>query len=410
MTERVKPIDIYENDGSLLGIGPSQVLAFSDFGTATPAEITYDDSAPNDGSWDAGETATLDGTSATLVATGQAYAGVTVTLLGIELADIQLSTPVNIAVLESGGVQYFRFYNDDGSEADPAALLDSLASDLVTALSGSFGPLLQPLVNAIIADPLTFLEQNALLTMDLTAGGSVAFVPCFASGTMIMTRRGEVAVEDLSVGDHVLTLDHGFRPIRWIGKRHLSARQLSLVPNLRPIRIREGALGDGLPCRDLVVSPQHRCLIRSVIAERVTGAREVLVAAKQLVGLNGIEVIEDDQPVIYFHVMFGAHELIMSNGALTESFYPGPMAMKGICAEDRMEIMTLFPEMYTASVEVVMPPARMLVKGSTARVIAARSAKNTKPLIETRTYAANRASREGPVRLSKGEGTAVLQN
>ncbi len=410
MTQRIKPIDIYENQGSLLALGPSQVLAFSDFGTATSTDISYDDSTPNDGNWDAGEAATIDGTSATLLGTGEAYAGVKVTLLGIELADIQLSTPVNVAVLSSGGVQYLRFYNSDGTEADPAALLDSLASDLVTALGGSFGPLLQPLVDAILVDPLTFLENNALLTMDLTAGGAVSFVPCFAAGTMIMTRRGEVAVEDLTLDDHLLTLDHGFRPIRWIGNRYLSSRQLSAAPNLRPIRIREGALGDGLPCRDLIISPQHRCLIRSAIAERVTGKREVLAAAKQLVGLAGIEVIEDDQPVTYYHILLGAHELIMSNGALTESFYPGPMAMKGISSEDRMEIMTLFPEMYTASVDIVMPPARLLAKGTAVRAIAARCAKNTRPLIEARTYVAQRDIREGPMRLSKGEGRSILQN
>ena len=105
-------------------------------------------------------------------------------------------------------------------------------------------------------------------------------VPCFTSGTQIETPNGPRAVETLSVGDEVLTLDHGPQHIRWIGTRHLSRDDLIAKHKLLPVRIKAGALGNGLPHRDLLVSPQHRMLVRSAIAVRMFDAKEVLVPAR----------------------------------------------------------------------------------------------------------------------------------
>ncbi|MGL4822623.1 MAG: Hint domain-containing protein, partial [Plesiomonas shigelloides] len=97
-------------------------------------------------------------------------------------------------------------------------------------------------------------------------------VPCFARGTMIRTENGEVAVEDLVAGDMVYTADRGYQPVRWIGSRRIGSAELMAFPKLRPIRIAAGALGEALPSKELVVSPQHRILISSPVVERVTGA------------------------------------------------------------------------------------------------------------------------------------------
>ncbi|MEZ5869614.1 MAG: Hint domain-containing protein [Defluviimonas denitrificans] len=80
-------------------------------------------------------------------------------------------------------------------------------------------------------------------------------VPCFTPGTMIATDRGEVDVDDLSVGDRVLTMDHGYQEIRWIGRRDLGAEDLARLPKLRPVLIAKHALGEGMPARDLRVAP-----------------------------------------------------------------------------------------------------------------------------------------------------------
>lgn len=387
MPDRTRDIELYQNKGALLTLGSSQTISFTNFDTSTSATVTFDDSAPNDGAWNAGESATVGADPATLIGTGLSYAGVKVTLLGISLVNIQLSTPVRTALLDVNGTQQLHFYNADGSEADPAALVDALASQLVATLNATIIPLpLRALVNGILANPLQFVQNNALLTINLTAGGAVPFVPCFTAGTLIMTRKGEIAVEDLCVGDEVLTVDNGFRPIRWIGSRKLTARQLQLAPQLRPIRIEIGALGNGLPLRPLEVSPQHRCLIRSKIAQRMVGAREVLAAAKHLLSVEGVSVLETDAPITYFHLLLDSHQLLISNGAATESFFLGPMGMSSMSANDRMEIMTLFPDLCTEEAHHVMPPARKLLVGHIAKSIIARAIKDTSPVVEPRVY------------------------
>ncbi|MBD3763710.1 MAG: Hint domain-containing protein [Rhodobacterales bacterium] len=241
-----------------------------------------------------------------------------------------------------------------------------------------------PLVNAILADPLTFLEQNALLTFDLQAGGGVPLVPCFTAGTGIVTRSGERAVETLAVGDEVLTLDHGFQPIRWIGRKALGALDLAERPDLRPIRIAAGALGEGLPERDLIVSPQHRCLVRSDIARRMTGEREVLAAAKHLLGQPGIDPLPAGAEVVYVHILFDRHELVFSNGAVTESFYPGPQGTAALDDAALREIHALFPGLSDGDPNGGPAPARAFLGGHAARSLVKRSVRNTRQLVQRR--------------------------
>ena len=201
-------------------------------------------------------------------------------------------------------------------------------------------------------------------------------IPCFCRGTLIATSRGEVPVEQLEVADMVVTRDHGLRPLRWIGKRSLDAVDLAAAPRLRPIRIAAGALGHGLPSQDLLVSPQHRILVRSEIAQRMFGCAEVLVAAKQLLQIDGFEQV-DMPEVEYFHLLFDEHEIVRSNGAETESLYTGPQALRAVGAAARDEILTLFPQLR----ETPCAAARPLIPGARARKLAQRHAQNGKDLI-----------------------------
>jgi hypothetical protein len=388
MTIRTREIDAYENQGALLTLGPSQVLSFTNFNTPQSGTLQFDDSAPSDKEWDFGESATFEGAPATLQATGEAFAGVTVTLLGINILTVQLSTPVRVAVFSSGGEQYLRFFNPDGSDADPAELLDALVTQVVAGLSGGgFGLILQPLVNAILANPLAYVQQNALLTLNLTGEAGMPVVPCFTAGSMIMTRAGEVPVETLAPGDHVLTVDHGFRPIRWIGKRKLTAADFVRAPHLRPICIQPGALGHGLPIRPLIVSPQHRCLIRSTIAARMSGDREVLIAAKHLTEMPGISVVERPEDVTYVHLLLDQHELLFSDGAITESFYLGEQAIASLDAEARAELLELFPDLACRASNETPQRVRSFMSGHVALRLVERGMRNGKPLVEPKSYA-----------------------
>lgn len=204
-----------------------------------------------------------------------------------------------------------------------------------------------------------------------------SFVPCFAAGTLIRTPEGERPVEELAVGDRVWTRDNGFQAIRWCGQRQLGADDLAANPKMLPVRIRAGALGPNRPERDLIVSPQHRILVRSQIAQRMFSAPELLVAARQLTEVEGIEVVEDSTAVTYVHLLFDRHEVVMSNGAETESLYPGPQAMAAL-GEAAEEIYTLFPQLRSDA--EAFPGARPFASGKRARQLASRHAANARPL------------------------------
>ena len=214
----------------------------------------------------------------------------------------------------------------------------------------------------------------------VNANGTTPYadIVCFDAGTLIRSEAGEIPVQDLRVGMRVHTYDGALRPIRWIGSCTVTAAGLRARPKLRPIRIAKGALGQGLPNRDLRVSPQHRVLIRSKIAQRMFNSAEVLVPAIKLVGLPGITRVEDETSVAYFHILFDQHEVVFSNGAPTESLFTGPEALKYVSPEARAEILALFPDLIAAAPQIHARPVPATGKRQ-ARLIH-RHAKNAQPL------------------------------
>ena len=165
---------------------------------------------------------------------------------------------------------------------------------------------------------------------------------CFTPGTMITTDRGEVAVEHLGNGDRVFTRDNGYQTLRWVGAKTLSVADLVVNPGLRPIRISKGALGDGLPERDMRVSPQHRMLFVGPRAEMLFGEGEVLVAATHLTHLPGVDQVMA-RGITYMHLLFDGHEIIRADGAWTESFQPAERTLNALDDAARGEIEDLFP-------------------------------------------------------------------
>ena len=133
-----------------------------------------------------------------------------------------------------------------------------------------------------------------------------------------------------------------------------------------------------MPAQDLLVSPQHRILIRSHIAQRMFGSSEVLVAAKQLLAINGIEQIAADA-VTYFHILFDQHEIVVSNGAETESLYTGPQALRSVGPAARQEILDLFPQLLDEA--FVVEAARPLSSGRMGRKLAMRQAQQGRALL-----------------------------
>ncbi|WP_298352865.1 Hint domain-containing protein, partial [Rhodoblastus sp.] len=100
------------------------------------------------------------------------------------------------------------------------------------------------------------------------AGGTFVFVSdtaCYCVGTRIATARGDVAVEELRIGDLVRTMSGALRPLKWVGQRAYSARFAGNNPDLLPIRFKAGSLDENVPARDLLVSPKHAMFLDGVL-------------------------------------------------------------------------------------------------------------------------------------------------
>jgi Hint domain len=149
---------------------------------------------------------------------------------------------------------------------------------------------------------------------------------CFCRGTDIATPAGSRKVEGLRAGDTVTTGDGSARKILWVGSTRLSPADLQRQPDQRPIRIAANAIAQGLPQTDLTVSPQHRILFEGPACELMFGEPAVLVAAKHLVGTLA-EVARPTGDVEYFHILLADHDMLISNGLLTESFQPARRTM-----------------------------------------------------------------------------------
>ncbi len=281
--------------------------------------------------------------------------------------DVTASTATGISTGDALDLRYsVTFTGDDGSSGTIYFL----------AIDGG-----APLGTLIVSD--TPLDPTVVYTFGTAAKDGAAkyddLVPCFVAGTLIETDDGTVPVEKLRVGDLVMTLDQGFRPIRWLGSKSLDQNVLRMNANLRPIRIAAGALGPNIPTQDLVVSPQHRILLRSKIVRRMFDLPDVLVPAIKLTGLPGVSVDHDIQSVDYFHFLLDAHHLVLSDGAVTESLYTGPEALAAVGPEARKEILALFPEL--AGGNAVPPLVRKVPdRGGQTKHLIERHIKNEKPV------------------------------
>jgi VCBS repeat-containing protein len=202
--------------------------------------------------------------------------------------------------------------------------------------------------------------------------------PCFTPGTMILTATGPRAVEDLRIGDLVVTRDEGLQPIRWVGRKKITGARLVAFEDMRPIRLPADLLAPGWPTKTTDVSPLHRVLVRDPSCRLWLGQDEVLVPAKMLVGYGGVHVAQDLTGFDYIHILFDAHQVIYANGLPAESFHPGHIGLSGFEEEAREELLRLFPSLRAAP-EVYGRAARYAVKKLEARMILQNSRFSLQP-------------------------------
>lgn len=293
--------------------------------------VIDDDDAAFEGSGDASETISIDGATA-VASTGQPY------VIKVAFTDTSGNSHVEDFQFFSAGNQWF-FAPGDGSAFTVGATLGGYQSH--------------------------------------TVGWNyedVDTIACFVAGTRIETVTGPRAVESLRPGAQV-SLAHGrVAKLRQNLSTLVSARRIARDARLRPICIRKGALGQGLPSRDLFVSRQHRMVLRSAICRRMFDRSEALVAAVHLLDLPGVSICEPSGDIRYHHLLFDRHEVILAENAPAESFLPGPM-VKGLIPDDlQAEFSELFGERAGTSRHLI--PA-----GRQQKRLVERHAKNRKPLL-----------------------------
>jgi ELWxxDGT repeat protein len=164
-------------------------------------------------------------------------------------------------------------------------------------------------------DELWVTDGTVAGTSEITSihGANVLFdftqvVSCFVTGTRIRTPRGEVAIEDLAVGDTVLTHDGETLPIIRISRREVACEAHPAPASVRPVRVTAGAFGRGLPARDLVLSPDH-----AVFADGV------LIPIRYLINDRTV-VQERATRITYWHVELPRHAVLLAEGLPAESY------------------------------------------------------------------------------------------
>jgi hypothetical protein len=170
--------------------------------------------------------------------------------------------------------------------------------DLLFDLSGS---------KVLVILPGSSQDTNLATVGDISFTAADLIV-CFLRGTLILTPRGEVRVEELRAGDPVVTRFGGLRPIRWIGRQRFDGRFAGRAT--APIRFARGSLGAGAPSCDLFVSPGHAVLVGDVLAHAGALVNGTTITQERVRG--GIE---------YFHLDLGAHDCVLANGAWAESYF-----------------------------------------------------------------------------------------
>jgi hypothetical protein len=191
-------------------------------------------------------------------------------------------------------------------------------------------------------------------------------VICFTPGTRLRTEDGDVAIEDLGLGDRVLTRDDGPQEVIWSGQRRMSGARLYAMADQRPIRIRAGALGLDRPDDDLIVSPEHRLMVRGAAAQELFGEPEVLMRAADLVGDRFITVDHSLREVWYVHLMLERHQVVWANNVEAETFHPGYMGLDHLDVGQRESLLELRSDLARDPHRYGAPARRMLSKAEAA--------------------------------------------
>lgn len=158
------------------------------------------------------------------------------------------------------------------------------------------------------------------------------------------------------------TLDDGPQPVLWVG-----GGTVMVSGENAPVRIAAGTLG---AARDLLVSGQHLILFRDATAELLFGEDEVLIHAKNLVGLAGVSQDRSPRIIGYYHVLLQQHHLLIADGVASESLHPGKVALTTLSRRALADLQSTVPASMLLRLGL-QPAARRILKSHEARVLLA---------------------------------------
>ena len=234
--------------------------------------------------------------NSTLAVTGTVSAGETITFAGN--SGELIVDPTQFA----GTIHAFQA----GTTIDLTGVSDLGTASIVNGNTLEIQRTSNPAIDLTLDTGYSFAGVN----FTTTSGGIVTTDnnPCFCPGTLIRTDKGEVAVEDLQVGDRVVTASGAIRPIRWIGYRHMDLTRHPSPHQVQPIRVRAGAFAPNEPARDLFLSPEH-----AVFRD------DLLIPVRLLV--NGASIQrEARRAVTYFHIELETHDILLAENLRVESY------------------------------------------------------------------------------------------
>jgi len=253
---------------------------------------------------------------------------------------------------------------------------DGLRSYTVTIIevAGEAPPLVMFLDEIPPRDTEMWIVHHSLEGMrGASTGPASGGVICFTPGTRIETPEGPRLIEELREGDRVQTRDSGAQDVQWIGSRRMTGARLFAMPKLRPIRLGAGALGIDRPDAALLVSPEHRVLVRGDVARALFNTPEVLVTARDLVNNDTVSVDLASREVTYIHLLLPSHQIIWANGVETESFHPASAALSTLSDDDRTRLLDINPNLEYEP-HVYGGYARRCLNGSEAAILAHEAA------------------------------------
>lgn len=218
--------------------------------------------------------------------------------------------------------------------------------------------------------PLHVIEGLALPSLPRVPVRESEGVVCFTPGTCLDTDGGPRAVEDIVAGDRLQTKDNGYQDVLWVGSRQISGARLHAMPDLRPVRIRQGVLGSDRPSDDLIVSPDHRLIVRGDAPLALWGESEVLISARDLIDDYGVLRDTRAKSVTYIHLMLEHHNVLFANGVETESFHPGAAALGEVDEEQRLRLFDVMPAL-EQDVSEYGPMSRRVLNRAEAALLSA---------------------------------------